>query len=136
MTYTDKLTALGRYQRRKPKIIALRNDLDFWEAFSGSSAGGNDNPGGGGQHSNSSPTESAAQKAVQIRDKIEVEIGRILVERERLIARIETVPEKYRGILYLVYVSGYSVETAAECLGITADAAYKLRKRAIESMNI
>ncbi len=136
MTYSDKLTALERYQRRKPKIIALRNDLDFWEAFSGSSAGNNENPGASSQHSNSSPTENAAQKALEVRAKIEVEIGRILVERENLISRIESVPEKYRGILYLVYVSGYSVENAAKCLDMTADAAYKLRKRAIEKLDI
>lgn len=129
MTYDDKIEELSRYQRKKLVGVALRADLDYWEAFA--TAMNTDKDGGGGSHnSDSSPTENAAEKALSVRSKIERNIAGLLHEREKLIKLFDAMPDDERSIMYLVYISGFSIKKTAEYMELTPNAVSK-RHRAI-----
>lgn len=133
MTYDDKIKELSRYQRKKLVGVALRADLDYWESFSTSM--NTDNDGGGGCHNNeSSPTENAASKALRVRNKIERNIAELLHEREKLVTLFDAMPDTERSIMYLIYISGFTIKKAAEYMELTPNAVSKRHHAIVQSL--
>lgn len=135
MTFDEKVEKLSSYQKRKMKLVALRADLDYWEAFSSSSAG-NDNGGGFTGNTENSPTENAATKAWAIRQKIERNMVDILREREWLTDLIDKLPANDQGMMYLMYVSDMSIKETAEYLKKKPDTIAKRHRELVKNMNI
>ena len=135
MTYDDKIKELSKYQKRKSIGIALRADLDYWESFATAMNTDKDG-GGGGVHNNTSPTENAAEKALHVRNKIERNIAELLLEREKLIQVFDRLPDEDRSIMYLVYISGFSIKTAAQYMELTPNAVSKRHRKIIERLKI
>jgi len=134
MTFEQKIYKLSAYQRKKAVGIALRADLDYWEAFSTSFLS-NDTGGGGGSHNTEhSPTENAASRALDVRRDIEKNIAELLRERERLIDLISKLKEPEQDIMYLVYVSGFSMKDAAKYMNLTPNAVSKRHRKIIENL--
>ena len=134
MTFEQKIYKLSAYQRKKAVGIALRADLDYWESFSTSFL--SNDTGGGSHNTEHSPTENAASRAMDVRQDIEKNIAELLREREKLIALISKLKEPEQDIMYLVYVSGFSMKDAAKYMNLTPNAVSKRHRKIIENLTL
>ena len=136
MTYEQKIASLSRYKKQKSMIVAMRADLDYWESFT-TVFNSDDTGGGGGTHNNeTSPTEKAATNAARIRDRIERNIAKILMERERLVELFDGLPDVDKSAMYLVYISGFPVKYAASVLDMTPNAVSKRIRAIVDKLDM
>lgn len=136
MTYEEKIEKLSRYQKQKMTLVALRADLDYWEAFSSSSACSDNNGGFTGTNNDKSPTENAANKALTLRQKIERNMVDILKERAWLTDLLNHLPEEDQGIMYLMYVSDLNIKETAEYLKKKPNTIEKKHRNIVKSLVI
>lgn len=136
MTYEQKVFKLSAYQRKKMIGVALRADLDYWETYS-TAISTNDTGGGGGTHNTEhSPTFTAASRALEVREDIEKTLAGLLRDREKLISLFASMDDDDQSIMYLVYISGFSLADTAKYMGLTPNAVRKRHKKIIDGISL
>lgn len=135
MNYQEKVVFLMGYSRSIARIRAFQAEYEKWETIGSKiTQSYSPTPGGSG---NTSKVERAAIEMAKVKDKINSEIVKSSVQRDKVLEAIEKIEkQRYADLLTYRYVNCLTVDRIAQIIGKDTRTVSKVIKTAIKQLDI